>query len=451
MDTTRATSMSLYGYERKTTPNIELFAQDSVNFTNAISSAPWTLPSHASLFTGHLSYIHDATYTDSVDVHANPLNENYSTLAEILLSNGYVTGAVVANQAVLSPWSKLNQGFYYYRWGRKRDYCLLLSILCSRFLSGNNLDNFRKICGIDKNCSSKRINKIAINWIRKVKNRPFFLFINYMDTHGVYYLPLPYSRIFGSSPAPTYHFRLKNEKTGRPILTNQDRKGIRSWYDNELTYLDSQIGQFFLSLKKLNLYDEALIIVTSDHGELLGEHDDIGHSFWLYNELLHIPLIVKYPYGKDKGIIINKKVQNIDIFAEIMNVVGLKAPFCVQGQPFSKVNHAIISEVETPPPGALKYPDTYNRSLISIFSKKHNFFKLIHSSDGRNELFNLSNDPKEVTNISDYQKEKDITAEIMNYLKILDDLKRYINIEEMKKRKLDKATIERLRALGYIN
>jgi len=177
-----------------------------------------------------------------------------------------------------------------------------------------------------------------------------------METHRVDYLTFPYSNMF---PAPLWP--IKDKKTCYPIKKGSNLKKIRSWYDNELAYLDSQIGQFLSSLKDMGLYNKSLIVVTSDHGELLGEHNDFGHEFWLYNELLHIPLIIKYPFKKNKEEeVIEKRVQNIDIFAELISFLEINPPMDIQGQPFNRVNHYIFSEVKKVPALATRWPKRYN-------------------------------------------------------------------------------------------
>jgi arylsulfatase A-like enzyme len=446
MDTARAANFSLYGYKRCTTPNLEQFAGESVLFKNAISSAPWTLPSHASLFTGFISYVHGATHGKTKDVHALMLHENFDTLAEILTSHGYKTAGVTANTAWLSPSTELDQGFNYYWWGKSRDSVLFLPTISMVFLGPKSNSYLKRICGVTTINSAKRINNIAINWLRKHKDQPWFLFINYMEAHGIEYLPSPYSKLFTKPPKPA--FSLNPEDSIVISASNGKLERLRSWYDNQLAFLDSQIALFFESLKDMGLFEETIIVVTSDHGELLGEHEDIGHEFWLYHELLHVPLIIKYPFKKHSGSIIHKIVQNIDIFAELLHQAGISIPANIQGQPFSEVTHPIISEVERCPIGAVVRPDRYDRDLKALYSKQIAGFKLIKSSDERRELYHIENDPTESNNILDFQKIEIIEKELNKYLASLQKLRA---IEQTyKHKKLDGATIERLRALGYL-
>lgn len=456
MDTTRAASMSLYGYSKLTTPNLEQFAKDAVIFNNAISSAPWTLPSHASLFTGLPSFLHSAIHGKTSDSKHIPLAEEFDTLAEILSLSGYKTGAVVANSGCLGPWYGLNQGFSYYWWGRSRKQQLLLSIILNTILNVNKDTawNLKKICGILGSAPAKRINQLSIDWILRndKKHLPWFLFINYMETHGTSYLPFPYSRMFTSPPMPDPSAR--DEKTGIP--KNLDQKFIskvRGWYDNELAYLDYEIGRLLRKLKEKKIYDSTLIIVTSDHGELLGEHDEFGHEFWLYQELLHVPLIVKYPLGKKKGVIVKKYVQDIDIFAEILDQAGIILQPDIKGQTFEKVVHPIFSEVYKIPSYAEKWPLIYNQDLKTIFLRDWDSCKLIQSDrdSGNNEFYNIKIDPGEKNKLINSERIKIVKNELNNYIISLEKIRKKILEKRINQtKKLDKATIDRLRTLGYI-
>ncbi len=456
MDTSRAANMSLYGYQRPTTPNLEKLAKESTLFTNAISSAPWTLPSHATLFTGLPSYLHFATYGKSETEPLVPLSQGYDTLAEILAANGYSTGAVVANTAVLSPRLGLNQGFSYHWWGCSSTQRLFFKAFLTGlrgFFSKESIDHIERICGIARLNDAQRINLVSMDWLERhtKKNRPWFLFINYMETHGTYYLPAPYSHKFTTPPMPAWGER--DPHTGTP--TNLDPKHIeriRDWYDNEMAYLDHQIGLMIKALKARNLYTNTLIIITSDHGELMGEHGETGHGFWLYQELLHVPLLVKYPYTKNKGIVNNSYVQNSDIFAEILKVAGIVIPKDIYGQAFDEVNHKIFSEAYRVPASAKKWPERYDDDLKAIISKNHVSRKLIHSEKGKHELFDVAMDPQEKQNLMDSEKTQQILEEFKQFMSTLIPLQ----LEYKKKKsapppQLDKDTMDRLRTLGYVD
>ena len=446
-DTLRAKNMSLYGYQRNTTPNLDIFAQDSITFLDAISSAPWTLPSHASLFTGYFSNIHGADHVTDEAVPALPLSAGFDALAELLVSAGYKTAAIVANQACLGPWTGLNQGFDFYWWGRSRDGGLLTSIL-SGHLPKKARDRVFRFCGFDFHTSARRINQLALHWLKSKKNYPFFMFINYMETHGSAYLPPGFARLFTSPPAPS--FPEKDVNTGYPIVTHEQIDRIRSWYDNETASVDNEIGRFISVLKKIDRYERTLIIITSDHGELLGEHDDFDHGFCLYNELLHVPLIVKYPLSQHRNSINEKPIQNVDVFAEILNAAKIKIPEGVQGQPFNEANHPVISEVRRIPRLSNRWPARYDQDLEAIIPIEYPQFKLIRSTKGLVEIFSRRDDPEEMYDIKDQSKKQEILQQLNNYLMKLNPIRQKYEALKVSPKKIDDMTKERLRALGYV-
>lgn len=447
MDTARAASMSIYGYGRRTTPHLEEFAKDAVIFKNAISSSSWTLPSHASLFTGLPCYLHGATHGPSTRISALPLDGSYTTLAELLSGKGFLTGAVVANYGFVAPWTGLNQGFSYFWCGLTREHVLMLPIVSRFFMGNESLHNLRILCGISHQNSAYRINQVALDWLKKVKdNPPWFLFINLMDTHFSEYLPAPYSRLFTEPPAP--HWPKRAELTGQPITAPGEVDKIRAWYDSEMTYLDNEISCFFESLKAIGLYDETMIILTSDHGELLGEHYDFQHEHDLYQELLHVPLLIKYPMNENGGSVIQDMVQDIDVFAEILDQSDIPAPPGVVGQPLREVTHPVMSEVKRLPSFASRWPERYDEDLVSLYSRRIQDYKLIRSSRGTEVLFDLVNDPRELHPVYDETKMRMVESELDEYISNLDK----ITFEKRTRlpKELNETEERRLRALGYI-
>jgi arylsulfatase A-like enzyme len=187
--------------------------------------------------------------------------------------------------------------------------------------------------------------------------------------------------------------------------------------------LDYEIGRLLKELKKRKLYDDTLIVITSDHGELLGEHEDIGHSFWLYQELLHVPLIVKYPQQRMAGQVRKNAVQNSDIFAEILEQAGIEMPPDIVGQPLARVDHMIFSEMKCNDTNwGQKWPNRYKYNLQAIYSKVFNHFKLIHSDAGEDELYDIGTDSKEMLNLLDPIKKIIIQDELNKYLSTLNPL-----------------------------
>lgn len=459
MDTARAANMSLYGYKQRTTPRIQEFAHDALVFKNAISSAPWTLPAHAALFTGLPSYLHFATYSYNAENKGVPLAQHYNTLAEILFANGYETGAVVANTGFLSPQYGLNQGFEFFWWGKPRARNLLAYSLIQEIsisYPAFPINFVKSICGFSDYNDATYINQISLNWLQNHTraNRPWLLFINYMETHGTTYLPSPFSHLFpvssqlylpGSWP--------RDQETGlAKWLDSRSLDRSRGWYDNELAYLDYEIGRLLNRLKEGKLYDDAMIVITSDHGELLGEHEEFGHRFWLYQELLQVPLIVKYPRGENGGQANKKTVLNSDVFAEILEQSGVALPTDIMAQPFAKSNHPVFAEVDPNPEFAKKWPNTYNQNLQAFYSKMFDHLKLINSDNGKNELYDISRDSGEKSKLLDSNQTGPILVELENFLDALNPLREKFQKKQPNwQKKFDPDTLNRLRALGYLN
>ncbi|MEN8184047.1 MAG: sulfatase, partial [Myxococcota bacterium] len=254
LDTTRRDRLGLYGYERPTSPHLDELASHATVFENAYSTSSWTLPAHASLFTGRYPTSHGMRHdpegslilADAIDapegIRARSLDAEARTLAEILGDAGYQTGAVVAGPWLIGSFG-LARGFEHYD---------------------------------DKGVAAGRraadVTTSALRWLDDVPE-PFLLFLNYFDPH------LPYA------PPPAYR---------RSFLPSDVSVNLRSsaqapsLYDAEILYMDEQLGKLFRSLRERGLYDRTLIVVTADHGELLGDRGEWGHERYLWEPLLRV-------------------------------------------------------------------------------------------------------------------------------------------------------------------
>ena len=461
LDTARKDHFSFYGYERKTTPFIDEFSKDGVLFTNYISTAPWTLPSHASMFTGMYPSKHGAHFTDdslrNILGSCEPLAYENLTLAEILSSQGFNTGAVVSNRILSKTASQVDQGFNFYRtwespqrqirekffWGLIFDYENLLSYRGRGFFRYNK-------CKL-----ASEINETALRWLDKNSAQPFFLFLNYIEAHAevIFHLPESYDSLYG----------FNWDKWNKNIVTEEDIKEINiqnksitpeqlqiqyDWLDCKMTYLDHQIGQLFKNLKKMKLYDDSMIILTSDHGDLFGEHDAFDHNYGLYNELINVPLIIKYPKSMKLTGVNDKFVQTVDLMPEVLKVFDLPLPEGTQGQPISEADHSIVSELFR-----CKYltytmdnPDRFYQNLKAIYSP--NGYKLIQSSTKDHHLYNLFEDPKERNNIisKKIMIGEELDQQLISWRESFNPVERIQNVQ----RKISKELEDQLRSLGYI-
>jgi len=370
LDTVRAASLGLYGYERPTSPRLEEFAAGGVTFDSAYAIAPWTLPSHASMFTG--LYHHDLSTDWEV-----PLDGAPRTLAEAFAANGYATGGFVANLLYTGRETGLARGFETYRDHKRSAEQMLLSAT----LFGAVRD---WVAGIDRarrNQDRKdgpRVTAEFLDWLDQRRPTRFFAFLNYFDAH----LPLPWV-----PRGSTWDSR-------RPPL---DR------YDQALAHTDAILGDLLDSLAARHALDNTLVIIASDHGELLGEHGFGGHGNTLYHPLLHVPLVVRGP-GIPAGRRIGRAVSLRDLAETIRTTAGLSGAASFPGTslqplwtgqpvgPLSPLLGQLTKGINTSP----NEPVTLG-AMHSIVAGGHHY---VLGGLGREELFDLRADPDEVVNLA---------------------------------------------------
>jgi arylsulfatase A-like enzyme len=451
MDTARRDQISAYGGEPDRTPRIDAFAEGALVMNRAVSSAPWTIPSHASMFTGMFPSKHGADRNVPGGKFTNPLVSENLTIAEILQSYGYDTACMAANVAGLSRNFGFDQGFNYYFDARPIAYYLLfgqvLVSLPQKFKAN--------VLRLNEIPLSSEVNGIVFDWLeRRNPDVPFFLFINYMEPHdGVEYIPEPFYSMYDFKKSE-YDRLLKNLDHTKVVHFQQEvapaqRDMMVKLLARRLYFLDYHIGKLLDKLREMELFDDALIVITSDHGDLNGEHHSFGHNTDLYNELIWVPLIVRYP-GAAKIGFSDQTVQNIDIMPEILNCLGIAIPQEVQGQPFEEVTHDIIAELfEQKKAQALLNPERYYRDLRAIYTSVNgDTLKYIWCSNGNDELFDMLTDQNELNNIVPLKPEvvKLLERRLDDWLKSF----KPIGADEAGKMKFTKEVEDRLRSLGYL-
>ncbi len=303
LDTVRADHVSAYGYARATTPQLDRFAQRATLFEHAYANSPYTLSTHASLFTGLLPSEHGAhpvpfSLTSRPDDYS--LRPNVPTLAERLRSRGYATAAVAANGGYLGRWTGLDRGFEYYDCYRPRFLRLppLFVPLLWRFD-----ERVAARFSNEATRNAAQITDAALAWLREAPpGQPFFLFVNYYDPHHPYTPPAEFRRLHLPRPdlAPVTLSLIQGDLERGRRLTPQERAYLVGQYDGELSFMDRELGRLIRELGSRNLYDASAIVVTSDHGEFFGEHGLIQHERDLFEEVLRVPYVVKAP-GQSHG------------------------------------------------------------------------------------------------------------------------------------------------------
>lgn len=388
IDTCRADYLSCYGCLRQTTPNIDSVAAEGVVFENVYSPVPMTLPAHSSMLTGTIPPHHG--------IHDNlnyQVGQSNTTLAEILKGSGFATGAVIS-AFVLNSFFGIDQGFDTYN------------------------DKFEEE-HVHLNISERKggeTTRFALEWLTKHKDEPFFYFLHYFDPHTLYEPPEPFATSFKDNP-----------------------------YAGEIAYTDHCIGKVVDKLKELGLYDSTLIIITGDHGEMLGEHGESEHQYYIYQSAIKVPLIFRLPGGQ-KTQRIKDIAGLIDIAPTVCSLLDIELPAYMQGKdlssyfvkgkksPNNKERH-IYCESFT--------PTKYNaNTLLGVVTDRYKYIQTT-----RPELYDIVVDPQESNNLTKTQPHR---------ARIMQDKLRQILEEQLRKDdsngnlELDEEGRKKLESLGYV-
>ncbi|CAN5675119.1 hypothetical protein BH23PLA1_BH23PLA1_06630 [soil metagenome] len=396
LDTVRAESTSLHGYERDTTPVLRRLSEQGIRFDHARVPAPWTLPAHASIFTSRWPH----ELSSKLD---QPLDDTYDTIAEYLRDRGYATAGFVANRFFCNAWYGLGRGFLHY----DDSAITWTSILGSSGL-GRRVARTAFPSPVDRPSAyfrrknAETLNREFLQWIDgpRPEGRPFFAFLNYFDAHDPYLPPDGWKRRFGLQPEGKADFALLRDwheaTRTNPEVPERDVTLAIDSYDECIAYLDEQLGLLFDDLDRRGILDETLIIITSDHGELFGEHGIYGHGSCLYRPVLHVPLLIVGPSRSEipASGVIEAPVSLRDLPATIADLL----PFSEPGRsPFQGRSLARYWEV----PGAESDPVLAEMldngpPALSLVAAGASY---IRNGDGREELYQLQ-DLDEATNLS---------------------------------------------------
>jgi arylsulfatase A-like enzyme len=397
LDTVRAESLSLYGHERPTSPHLERLAQAGVRFELAISTAPWTLPSHASMMTGRLPHELSAGWS-------TPLDERYATLAELLGRRGYATAGFVANLDYCSSTSGLDRGFQHYQ-----DYPISLGqVLNSSELTERIVNNsgLRRYINYHEQLNRKpasELNREFLRWLSGNEKRPFFAFLNYYDAHEPFLPPEPFASMFGG-----------DEERRNPAFTPESNvwpeeqvRIERNAYEGAIAYLDHQIGLLFDELGRRGTLDNTLVIITSDHGEEFSEHGVMGHGYDLFLPTIHVPLLISFPRRIPTNLSVPDAVSLRDIPATIADLLGIEGAnfpgislarhWDRSRKPVDSSINRILSEL-TFAPGL---PDWYPVSKGDMKSIVAGHYHYIKNGDGREELYDFVADAAESNDVAE--------------------------------------------------
>jgi arylsulfatase A-like enzyme/Tfp pilus assembly protein PilF len=391
IDTLRADHVGCYGYNAIKTPNIDRLAEQGTRFVNAYTQVPYTLPSHAALFTSTYPM-----WNGVRDPVGPPLPLESLTLAEVLRQNGYATGGF-PDAFVLDGYFQLNQGFdYYYDHFPRRDDALRAG----------------KEAGLVRHADEQL--KLAFEWMNKNLDRKFFVWLHLYDPHHPYNPPEPY----------------RSQYPNRP-------------YDAEIAYVDSAIGKLvdFLAVKKLR--QKTLIVLTADLGEALGDHQESYHGYYVYDTTIKVPLIVEAPNLATVAKEVKWPVDLVDVAPTVLQLVGIPIPQQMQGR-------SLLTSILGKGQGA---EPIYGESLFAhlhfgwgeLHCLRVGRYKLIQSP--KPELFDLEKDPGESANI--YAKNLALATTMRHQLEEI-AAKHTRKQPARAAPRLTQEALNNLRALGYI-
>jgi arylsulfatase A-like enzyme len=443
IDSLRADHLGSYGYPRATSPSIDRLASEGVLFEVAVSSTSWTLPAHASLFTGLPDSIHGCTR------NTTSLALERRTLAEALREAGYRT-AGFWSAPYLDPHFGMGQGF--------DDYvsCTGYDIAedAPRGMEGEKarewIGRVNKLSHTD--VTSPRIVKKVTKWLdsHMERERPFFLFIHMWDVHYDYLAPSPYDTMFD----PDYTGKIDGRKRSTPKRhrpPERDLEHLIALYDGEIAWTDHHVGALLDLLDERNLAERTIVVLTADHGEEFYEHGRFGHHSTLFEESIRIPLIVRQRGRLPAGSRIPELVRMLDIAPTILDLAGVKGLPDIMGRslvPLLRPDGAAprgiaLSELVRP---------NANRTLTSIRSSA---WKFVSRRKGQESigLWDLRRDPSEERNL--YGVDAALTAEarrtLNDTLEQLDRLRERHRLETPPgPREIPEDLERQLEALGYL-
>lgn len=404
LDTVRSASLGLQGYDRPTTPQMAQWIKEGVFFDRAIATAPWTLPSHASMFTGR--WHHELT-TD----FRSPLDDTYPTLAEILSAHGYMTAGFVANTFYCGYEHGLDRGFAHYEDYMKSPGQVVASASWGRTLGCWNrqgpgceirpLLNYYDLLG-RKN--AQELTQDFSRWLSDRDDRPFFAFLNYFDAHAPYMPPPPYDTMFGEQLPRGNPMLLDSENFE---WTPEQVQAEMNAYDGTIAYIDHYLGLLRTELEERGLLDNTLLIITSDHGEEFAEHGVMQHANSLYLPSVHVPLLLSFPSTLPENTRVSTPVTLRDLPSTVMELLGLDGPFQFPGASLSRhwtSAEAAAPEAATPLlshlTGVDYRPDWYPVSKGDMHAAVLDRYRYILNGDGREELYDIVDDPWEKNDLA---------------------------------------------------
>ncbi|MEO8200433.1 MAG: sulfatase [Gemmatimonadota bacterium] len=393
-DTVRGQNLSVYGYERPTSPFLSTLASEGTRFDRAIATAPWTLPSHGAMFTGQRP-------RNLVINIMKPIMDTFPTLAGALAAHGYATGGFVANMAFTTREHGLSRDFAHYD-----DYPLTLgTVIVSSRLGKAIMDQerVRALLGywneLDRK-SAADVNDQFLSWLGQGKDRPFFAFLNYYDAHRPYIAVEPFKSQFVRDSSSRFQPR-----TSHLNFKDASRDEIR-WtednYDAALAYQDEQVRLLIEELRSRGMLENTLVIVSSDHGEHFGDHGRLGHMNSLYRQLLQVPLIMRLPGRVPANKVVTTPVSLRDLPRTILSITGIADTGGIPGVPMTRYWNGVPSDRSSAPEPVFSEVGTrFGMGPYSLIDRGYHYIGW-QGQIRASQLYHLANDPLENVDLAQH-------------------------------------------------
>jgi arylsulfatase A-like enzyme len=366
VDTLRADHTGVYGYGRKTTPELDAFAGDAVVFDQAIVHASWTKPSVASILTSRLPGQHRAVQL------RDALDPSNVTIAQRLRERGWGTGAAIANSVIYAAESAFDRGFELFAGLHGED------------------DRPSKLTAADVVVDE------ALAWLGARRGLPTFLYVHTMDPHVPYAPPPPFDQMFEPHPREGHPAQDPRTDYKEPL----DRDRLIAQYDGDVAFGDREFGRFLRWLKAAGVYGDALVIFLSDHGEEFLDHGRWLHGRSVFDELIRVPLVVKFPGNRGAGSRVAEQVQGIDVVPTVLQVAGLPIPKDIVGQPLQRTVQGIVER-------RVAISEISHRGFVAhgVRTGGDKYVRRFSPEDDE-LLFDLAKDPGELTNVAAARPER---------------------------------------------
>jgi arylsulfatase A-like enzyme len=418
IDTLRADHLSGYGYGRRTSPNIDALARDGVSFSAVVAQSSWTRPAVATLLTGLNPPLHGAvSLRDS-------LRPDVPTMATLLQGAGYATAAFVTNYNVAARWG-LQRGFAEYRYLPEDEH------------------------GATVHVRADALNREVFAWLdqhRTAASQPFFLYVHATDPHAPYTPPVEYAERMRSvaGSAENAAGLLPRLRRDPGAATTDEVQRLVDAYDGEIAFVDHEFGELVAKLRAMGLWDATLVVLTADHGEEFHDHGAFEHGRTLFQELIHVPLVMRFPDGAGRGTRFEPMVRQADVLPTMLDYLGIPPPSVQSGR----------SLLASAAPAATWSDEAFSQTSLGrneLTAYVSDGWKVILGREARAErieAYDLTADVAEKRNRASEQ------AERVGYAKqAIAASRRAPGLRAVRsfrrETRVDPATEERLRALGY--